>query len=66
MKTLTALCVLLLAGCAMTPTQKKVAVGVGAALVIGAAAAHGSSNGGIAVRQPSGLPCHQQPDGSCR
>lgn len=61
MKTLTAICVLLLAGCAsMTPTQKRVAVGVGAALVVGAVAAHGGSNppdiGTMTPIRPKGCP----------
>jgi hypothetical protein len=67
MKTITVLCVLLLSGCAsMTPTQKRVAAVVGTVVIVGAVAAHGSSNDGIAVREPGGLPCHTQPDGSCR
>lgn len=36
--------VILLSGCAsMTPTQKRVAIGIGAALAVGFAAAHGHS-----------------------
>jgi hypothetical protein len=53
MKTLTALCVLLLAGCAMTPTQKRVAVVVGGALVVGAVAAHGSKSPSLASMSPA-------------
>lgn len=66
MKVVAILACALLTGCAsMTPTQKKVAAVVGGALVIGVVAAHGSG-GPTSVREPAGLPCHRQPDGSCR
>lgn len=53
---LTLACVLLLAGCAsMTPGQKRAAAIVGGALVVGAAAAHGSN--GNALQQMPDKPC---------
>lgn len=59
-----------LSACAMTPTQKRwtgIAAGV---LIVGAVAAHQADSGkpaanGGAIGKPS-LPCHPQPDGTCR
>lgn len=65
MKALVLACCLL-AGCAMTPTQKKVAAVVGGALVVGAVLAHDSDKGSAVITPPEGPPCHIQPDGSCR
>lgn len=64
---------MLLAGCSLTPTQKKWA-GVAAGLIIvGTIAAHDDSDsndlGTAAVTGSVGGPsmsCHPQPDGSCR
>jgi hypothetical protein len=70
MKAIVVLASALLAGCAMTPTQKKVASFVGGVLIVGAIAAHDADNGkpepGLSVQNPSGPPCTVQPDGSCR
>jgi hypothetical protein len=56
----------LLAGCSMTPTQKKVAAVVGGALVVGAIAAQDSDKKPAVYAPPAGPPCHVQQDGSCR
>jgi hypothetical protein len=65
--------VITLAGCATwTPTQKKWAGVAAGVLVVGAIAAHKAdhggdntaANGGELVKP--GVPCHMQPDGSCR
>lgn len=58
----------LLAGCEMTPTQKKWAGFAAGVLIVGAIAARDSDNGepiAAEITQP-GNPCHPQPDGSCR
>lgn len=59
----------LASACAMTPTQKKwtgIAAGV---LIVGAIAAHSADSGkpdaGLAISNPT-LPCHPQPNGTCR
>jgi hypothetical protein len=63
---------LLLAGCAMTPQQKKWTGIVAGVLVVGAIAANKADRGddsptaGAAVFGKPGIPCHPQPDGSCR
>lgn len=58
-----------LAGCSMTPTQKKWTGAVVGVLVVGAIAAHRQDNGDT-LTEPEfgspGLPCTVQRDGSCR
>lgn len=60
----------LLAGCGLTPTQKKwlgVAAGV---IVVGTIAAHDDSDSNSTATNPAvggpSVPCRPQPDGSCR
>jgi hypothetical protein len=65
------LSLVLATGCSLTPTQKKVAGFVAGALVVGAIAAHDSSdNNDAGVASPTmgaaSMPCRPQPDGSCR
>jgi hypothetical protein len=57
-----------LAGCGLTPTQKKWAGVAAAVIVTGAVIAHQQDHGngaGRALNDPT-LPCRPQPDGSCR
>lgn len=57
-------------GCAtVTPAraQKAAFIVIGGSLVATAIAnGHGSKATGLVVGPPPGLPCHPQPDGSCR
>lgn len=69
MRTLIIGLMVVLAGCSLTPTQKKWAGFAAGVLVVGAIAAHDPDNG--KALEPSsefgkGLPCRPQPDGSCR
>lgn len=71
MKTLIILMSMTLAACGMTPVQKKWAGIAAGVLVVGAIAAHKADNGdssaaaGPVFGKPA-MPCHPQPDGSCR
>jgi hypothetical protein len=59
----------LIAGCELTPTQKRWAGFAAGVLVVGAVAAHDSDNGKPPTAGPSfeAKPmCYPQPDGSCR
>lgn len=60
----------LLAGCSLTPTQKKWAGFAAGVLVVGAIAAHDADSGKPLTDSSAGLgkplPCQPQPDGSCR
>lgn len=66
------MCSISLLGCAMTPQQKKITGIVAAVLIAGAIAAEKSDRGDSVNGQPAGeigkaaMPCHHQPDGSCR
>lgn len=64
------LSLVLVAGCSLTPTQKKWAGFAAGVLVVGAIAAHDADNGkdptASAGQFGKPLPCHPQPDGSCR
>jgi hypothetical protein len=57
-----------LAGCSLTPTQKKWAGFAAGVLVVGAIAAHDNSDEIVAYDQTigGGPSCSPQPDGSCR
>jgi len=59
---------ILVSGCALTPTQKKVATFTAAVLVAGAIAAHQSGGNSAAAPGPVGPPpsCTPQPNGTCR
>lgn len=57
-----------LSACSMTPTQKKWAGFAAGVLAVGAIAAHDAGSGKPLTNASvgGGLPCHPQPDGSCR
>jgi hypothetical protein len=57
-----------LSACGLTPTQQKWAGVAASVLVVGAIAAHREDSGKPvnAAVMDSTLPCHPQPDGSCR
>lgn len=57
-----------IAGCSLSPTQKKWAGFAAGVLIVGAIKAHDSSDGTVADDQAigGGPSCSPQPDGSCR
>lgn len=60
---------MLIAGCSLTPTQKKWAGFAASVLIVGAIAAHDNDEGTPAATTEVGaptIPCRPQPDGSCR